>query len=201
MKDKRFCKFGFYSLSAVSLLLIQSCAYSLQGTQNRLSDEEGVRTVYLAPVQNGTYKAGIENVVFNAMAKTIASNRRLKIVNNEASADAVLSASVTRAEFESSGQTSAEKLEPYLNKELNTYAVSSEYTATLDCVFALRKTKTLKELWGSNFTRAMKFPANNQLGPYGTTSSLINESEFDRALSVMADSMMDDVHEFMLAQF
>ena len=58
-----------------------------------------------------------------------------------------------------------------------------------------------KVLWSSSFARSRPFPANNQIGAFGTTSALINESEFDRSLKDMAESMMADVNEAMFAMF
>jgi hypothetical protein len=56
-------------------------------------------------------------------------------------------------------------------------------------------------IWSGNFSRTKPFPASNQVGAFGTTSSLINESEFDRALGDLAESMMADLHESMMAMF
>ena len=56
-------------------------------------------------------------------------------------------------------------------------------------------------LWSSSFARSRPFPGNNQIGAFGTTSALINESEFDRSLRDMAESMMADVNEAMFAMF
>jgi hypothetical protein len=56
-------------------------------------------------------------------------------------------------------------------------------------------------LWSGGFSKSKPFPANNQLGVFGTTSALINESEFDRVLRDLAEGIAADMHESMLAGF
>src|SRR6185312_2812483 len=83
--------------------------------------------------------------------------------------------------------------------------IATEYSATLSCDFMLVRPhpapKQKAVVWTGSFSRSKLFEASNNLGAEGDTSALINESEFDRALSDMASSMMDDVHESMLAMF
>jgi hypothetical protein len=56
-------------------------------------------------------------------------------------------------------------------------------------------------LWSMGFSKQKTFPGANQVDVPGTTSVLINDSEFNRALSDLARNMMEDVHESMLAMF
>jgi hypothetical protein len=56
-------------------------------------------------------------------------------------------------------------------------------------------------LWSGNFERRKPFLATNQLGTFGTTSSLINDSEFDRALIDLANSIGLDMHEDIFVSF
>jgi hypothetical protein len=56
-------------------------------------------------------------------------------------------------------------------------------------------------LWSGSFSRSQVFPGNNQLASFGTTGHLINDSEFDRALREIAESIMHNLHESMLAMF
>mgnify|MGYP001574673287 CR=1 FL=1 len=98
----------------------------------------------------------------------------------------------------------ASVLEPAGRGDGTTY-VASEYQASLTAAFALvrrRATPGKKPMiWTAPFSRLKRFPANNRLDVLGTTSALINESEFDRALGDLAESMMGDVHESMLSMF
>lgn len=83
--------------------------------------------------------------------------------------------------------------------------VATEYIAELSCTFTLTrrnvKPGTPAILWTAGFNRAKPFPGSNQLSGLGTTSALINESEFDRSLQELAQSMMADVRESMVARF
>jgi hypothetical protein len=103
--------------------------------------------------------------------------------------------------FPANGTTSR----PWVPSVSKSIIVATEFQALLNCSFKLVLTHPApdkkSDLWSSTFSRAKTFPANNQLGNFGTTSSLINESEFDRALADMARNMMADVHESMLAMF
>ena len=80
--------------------------------------------------------------------------------------------------------------------------LTTEGPQSLDATkLAQMKVPKRSVIWSSTFSRSKPFPGANQLDVPGTTSSLINDSEFDRALSDLSRSMMDDVHESMLAMF
>lgn len=55
--------------------------------------------------------------------------------------------------------------------------------------------------WSAGFGRSMTFAATNQLDVPGTTSVLINESNFDRTLADMAHLMMYDMNEALFNAF
>ncbi len=185
------------------------CGYTLQTSKNPIYDELGIHRVYVAPLVNDTYKPGVENLVYNEVVKTISQNRRVKVVQNIEDADAVLSGTVNSAYYATLATTGGDSLYP--SKELPGLAgpanirVSSFYGANLGCSFSLKYRKPRKgksdELWSSGFSRNKSFPGNNQMGVFGTTSALINDSEFDRALRELAEGISNDLHESMLAMF
>lgn len=188
------------------------CGYALQNSRSELLDKEGVRTVYVRPLRNNTFKPGVENTVYNALIRTLISHRKVKLVQYEQDADAILQGDVQAAQFSIASTTSASQLSPRLgdrlifsNQDLVNTQVASAYSASLACGFTLTRRVTppgkSATLWASSFSRALPFAAANQLDVPGTTSALINESEFERALGEMAVNMMDDVHESMLAMF
>ncbi|MEO5970880.1 MAG: LPS assembly lipoprotein LptE [Bdellovibrionia bacterium] len=167
-----------------------------------------MQKVYVAPVANHTYKAGIENTVYNSLLRTLKAHGRVTLVHHPVEADAILGGSVVGAAYGASAATAVSQLNPNkLGATLPTanFSVATEYTASLSCIFNL--TRRVGQpgkpavIWASSFGRSQPFPASNQLDVPGTTSALINDSEFDRALSDLAKSMMDDVHESMLAMF
>jgi hypothetical protein len=193
---------------AVFAFYASACGYTLQGSHSELLDKEGIRTIYVKPLVNNTFKPGIENVVYNALIRTLLSHGRVKLVQNEATADAVLQGNVEVAQFTIAGSTTANLLAPQLPftfLDLPNTTVASVYNASLACSFVLNRRVVppgkRKLLWSAPFSRSKPFSSANQLSVQGTTSALINESEFERALSELSYSMMDDVHEFMLAMF
>lgn len=207
--------------SALVLLLASSlfsgCAgYEFQRSENPLLLREGVQSIYIAPLINNTYKPGVENLVYNELVRTILAGQRIKIVAKPEHADAVLVGKVNQANFNPAGVVPSQNLYPPEDSKLpdgtpiplegpKNISIATEYGAGLGCDFSLERQVPIKGktkvLWSSGFSRYRTFPGNNQKGVFGTTSPLINESEFDRALRDMAQSMMADLHESMLAMF
>ncbi len=196
----------FRHLTAVLLLLPLGlgCGYGLKNSKNTLREQTGIRKIYILPVKNDTYKAGVENSVYNALVRTLSRGRAVTLVGSEAEADAVLVGIVSTATSAVAEKAAVESLPggdtvPQVYKGI---LVPKLYAAYLGCQFQLkRKSDSPAAIWGSSFSRAKIFPSANQVGLPGTTSFLINESEFDRALGDLAEGMMNDVHEAMLGQF
>lgn len=191
--------------------LLTSCGYNFQRSNSATLQSKGIRKIYVAPLANESFKAGIENVVYNEIIQVIASHRAVSLVSRQEEADAILEGTVNGATYQVSAGTGAGGL--YGGK--NSFAwqrqapdgksVATEYTAGLSCAFSLKAVHPLAGkdpvLWSSGFDRSKSFPANNQMFEFGTTSNLINESEFDRALKDMAHQMMADLHESMVSMF
>jgi hypothetical protein len=199
-------KLSFMVLIAAQLT---GCGYALQTSHNPLADKEGVRKIYIAPMINNTYKPGVENTVYNAVVQTLTVHRRVKIVTRPQDADAILRGYVNFADYvadASSPQSGTTLPYPLPNNIANeNVLVASEYVATLGCSFSLERVDPgpgqRKILWTSGFSRSAPFGASNTIGTQGSTSSLINESEFARTIVDMATSMSRDMHESMLAMF
>ena len=194
-----------FILLSLTLLGSSGCGYSLQNSHNPLKEKEGIERIFISPVINNTYKAGVENVVYNALVQNMVAHRRVILVRDPEQADAILQGTVSTANSTVSAVTSANSVSPVgLGNQYVT--VAQAYTAQLSCEFRLTRRhltapKQKGVVWSAHFDRSKQIPAANQLDVYGTTSALINESELDRALSDMASSMMSDVHESMLAMF
>jgi hypothetical protein len=191
-------------------LLATGCGYTLQTSQNSPLLKRGVHRVYVKALVNNTYKVGVENLVYNQLLRALSVGRRVELVSSPNSADAILEGKIDAASQTSSATQSAVNINPvnlYPSAGVPTVPVATEYMATLTCTFMLKQTAPVRDpkktstLWSSSFSRARPFPSSNQVGVLGTTSALINDSEFDRALELLARSMMDDVHESMLAMF
>ncbi len=194
-------------------LLLSSfgCGYTLKQTENSPMQLRGIRVVFIEPVVNGTFKPGIETVVYNSLLHKFASYKRLRITHNRADAHAILRVRVNVAQNSVSASTASSSLEPKDTGDPNTY-VASHYNATLGASFTLVRLKTElprkpgeeipeEAFWGSGFSRSKTFQASTQLGIYGTTSHLINESEFDRALQDLSEQISSDAHDSMLQGF
>ena len=198
------------ALAMAISLLGGGCGYGFQNSKNPLAVKEGITKIYVEPLVNNTYKAGVENVVYNNLIRTLTSHRRVVLVRHRGDADAFLQGTVQTASYVQNAGTSVAGLSPQglaasLSLPTQSYVVSTEYMATLGCSFYLTRRVIPKGkvglVWSASFGRQEPFPGANQLDVPGTTSALINESEFERALEDLAHKMMDDVHESMLAMF
>lgn len=187
------------------------CGYGIRrpGT-NLLSEKEGIHKIYVAPFNNQSLKPGVENVVFNQVSRVLASSAQIQIVSFEKDADAVLKGVVESASYASAGGAPVQSLKPEKMGEgsfIATRNVATQYAANLSASFiltrrvAVSKTKGPGNIWSGGFSRGKNFQANNQLGMFGTTNALINDSNFDRSLSEIAISMAYDLQESLFSQF
>lgn len=182
---------------------VSGCGYTLQTSESPLKEKYGIERIYVEPVVNNSYKPGVENVVYNALLRTLNGGRRVLLVRREEDADAILQGEVSAADSAPGASIPANRLKPVETGPSNVF-VAIEYMATLGCQFKLYRAvdgKKGKLIWTSGFSRSHAYPGNNQLGVAGATSQLINESEFDRVLEDLARTMMDELHESMLAMF
>lgn len=190
---------------ALSLVILFSgCGYALQTTKTNSLREVGVERVYVAPVKNYSYKQGVENLFFNELTQILLAGKRVVLVDRPEVSDAVLEATVTTASYSTTASTSAESIYPTTIPVIESFPVATEYQANVSCFFSLARQKdggSSESLWNSSFSRSRRFSGSNQKVEYGTTSALINESEFDRALREIAHGMMLDVHDAMMARF
>ncbi len=202
MKDQKkpLCVKLASTLSIAAALLASGCGYTLSHSAHALRDN-GVTKIYIAPIQNKTYKAGAEVQVFNQLIKTFRGFGSVEIVSKRELADGELSGELVTAEYSRSGETTADLLQPKGTGD-SKIKVATTYQATLSCSFQLRRIQAPGEtIVNGTATKSKVFAANNQLGTLGTTSALINESEFDRALGDLAESVSDQIHETVTGGF
>jgi hypothetical protein len=193
--------FGVFGL--VLLGSAAGCGYALENSRSNSLREVGVSRVYVSPVKNRTYKPGVENLVYNELVQALLVGHRLKLVDRPEVADAILESSVDNATYTPTATTSADSIFPTTVSAIQ-ITVATEYQADVRCSFRLKRQKNgvgAETIWESDFSRSKRFAGNNQKVEYGTTSGLINESEFDRTLKEVAHGMMQDVHEAMVARF
>lgn len=190
-------------LGAAALCGLPGCGYSLQNAKTNSLREIGIHRIYIAPVKNFSYKPGVENIFYNELIQVLLAGRRVKVVDHPENSDAILETSVDQATYHASAATGSGSIFP---TTLNVISmnIATEYQADVTCSFHLKRQKSgvgEETVWESGFTRSKRFAGNNQKAEYGTTSGLINESEFDRTLGEVAHTMMQDVHEAMVARF
>ncbi len=181
-----------------------ACGYALRSskTPSRLQ-AKGIHRIYVHPIENATLRAGVENTVFNALVRAISTAPGIRTVPSIELADAELFGSVGSVERSVTSQIKATDLNPKGLGSPN-ILVATEYQATLSCEFRLksrpRTGAASEQIWSGAFSRARPFPGNNQLWTLGSTSALINESEFDRTIGDVAEQMSVDVLQSLLEE-
>lgn len=246
------------SLLLLLLLPLFGCGYTLKGTHNTFYDKTGVQKIYIAPIINKTYKAGIETYIYGSLMKTINANHQLTVVQSPKLADAILKVTITAANYIGMSGSQAYQLSPgttsssppgtvQLLGAVSGFQINNIYNATLTCMFSVVAAKTLKPpqikpevitpelpeteetapttgpleslepeeiikpkiittlknkiLWTTSLSRSEPFQSANQLDVPGTTSALINESMFERALSDLSTIIANDAHSLMMNIF
>lgn len=177
------------------------CGYTLRGNTRKFFEENQIRTLYVSPVRNNSYKAGVEITVYNALRKRIAQGGYVRIVDSRNQADAEISATVIDASYSSAGITRADQLATVDTiKGPDNVQIASSYNVNLRIQFELKGAKE-KPLWTDDLARAKSFPASTYYGVLGSTSALINESEFERSLAELSANIVNDAEESMNSIF
>ena len=200
----KICQSGGMKRKFLALCLIlmgtSSCGYTLRGNTRPVFDRYGIKTLYIPPVKNESYKAGAEITLYNAMRKQWARGGYVQIIDDPHLADATLSATIVDASYSPSAITTADQLQGN-NTGPNTVQVASSYDVTLRVRFNLKEMKTGKTLWGDTIVRDKNFAATTFLGTLGSTSALINDSDFERTLSDMSVALVSDAEELINSIF
>jgi len=181
-------------------VLLTSCGYTLRGNSRVFFDSNQIRSLYVAPVKNNSFKAGVDIVVYNALRKRIAQGGYVRLVDQRDFADAELSALISDASYSPSGITTADQLAPLQSGPSNVQ-IASAYNVNLAIHFDLLLLKTKKVLWADSIGRQKSFSASTYLGALGTTSALINESDFERTIGELASGIVQDAEESMNSVF
>jgi hypothetical protein len=189
-----------FSLGLCVASLIGSCGYTLRGNAREFFNQNEIRTLYVAPVRNLSYKPGVEIVIYNALRKRIAQGGYVRIVDQPGQADAEIEAKVLDASYGPSGITTADQIAPVQTGPSNVQ-IASAYAVNLRVAFELFKAGNRKRLWGDTVTRQKTFTASTYLGSLGSTSALINEGDFERSVGELAVSLVTDAEESMNSVF
>lgn len=79
--------------AALVCLTLAGCGYTLVGQGSNIPDD--VEQVFVEPLENQTPRAQVEQILTAAIVDELVTRRRFEVVNDRASADAILSGSVT----------------------------------------------------------------------------------------------------------
>ena len=187
------------------------CGYTFQTSRNSYADD-GYEKVYIQQPINLTTQPGVGGLVYNSILKALLGRGRWKVVGNESSADLILIGSVNAASFSVANLQQIKNLQTGLGRSFSVgtanipdQSVAQSYSAVLSCSFTLKKIKRKEGenpiLWSNSFSKGKQFPSANQLDVPGTTSPLINQSEFERALGDLAPMIALDAEESMFSRF
>lgn len=197
-----------FVLSSSLSFVLSGCGYSLKGTKNPLLERAGIQKIYIASVVNNTYKAGIENILYNSLIKIMNANHQFTLVHHTEDADAILYSTIASATYVGMSGSPASQLSPGgigVLPSVAGFAINTIYNATLTCSFSIAPTKPFNgkpvSLWSGTLSRSKPFSSANQLDVPGTTSPLINESEFERALTDLGSAIAADAHEKIIDVF
>lgn len=186
------------TLTCILLLFASSCGYGLRTNKRDFMLAHDIRVLHVPAVVNNSFKAGVDLTVYNALRRRIAMGGYVRITDNPNEADAILTTTVTDANYRPLAVGRADQLAP-LDTGPGSVQVATSYVVTLSCSFQLTKNK--ESLWKDSFTRTKSFAASTFLGVLGSTSALINESEYERTLLGLADGIVMDADETMNALF
>jgi hypothetical protein len=197
-------------ISSILLLLgfilnSTGCSYRLRGTDREFFKQANIKTLYVAPVANNSYRPGVEIMLYNTIRKRIAQGGYVRIVDDRDHADGELKASVTAANSNPGAAIRAEQLaqaevgaKRVIKPDLQ---IASNYSVNLGVSFSLIKTQTGSVIWSHSGARSKTFQASTYYGALGSTSALINDSQFETTLNELAVLVVTDAEESMNAFF
>ncbi len=194
MERSRYQGFSVVILIALSAVT-SSCGYHMRGAERPFFKIHDIKSLYVTPVQNNSYKAGVEITVYNALRKRFSQGGYIKLVDKMDSADATITATVNEAMYSPLAVTTVDKIANAGSVDgPNTVQIASSYQVNLRVQFVLAD-KFKKGLWTDSISRNKSFAASNYLGSLGNTSALINEGEFERTLNDLAVGIATDAEE------
>lgn len=193
-------------LSLILVLNLGACGYTLRGNSRPFFARYGIKTLYIPPVRNDSYKAGAEITIYNALRKKLAEGGYVSIIDDAKLSDAKFSATVVDASYAPLAITTADQIGSAaqvapLVKGPTTVQIASSYNVTFTVRFLLEDSKGGKRLWTDTLTRQKSFVATTYIGTLGSTSALINDSDFERSLSELSIGLVGDAEELINSIF
>ena len=179
----------------ILICISSGCGYHMRGAERPFFKLHDLHTLFVYPVQNNSYKAGVEITVYNAIRKRFSQGGYIKLVDKAELADASIAATVQAAEYAPLAVTTADKIASGGTLPgPGAIQIASSYQVNLSVKFILKDSKQ-KNLWTDVIAKNKSFAASNYLGTLGSTSALINEGEFERTLSDLSVGIATDAEE------
>ena len=184
-----------FAIFSVVTTLVGGCGYHMRGVDRPFFKSRDLKTLYVHPVLNNSYKAGVEISVYNAIRKRFAQGGYIRLVTSLSDADASIQATVLTASYSPQAVTTADKLAYVgVSKGPSTVQIASSYQVSLNVQFEMVD-RSKKRLWSDTVSRSKGFPASTYMGTLGTTSALINEGAFERTLQELSVVVATDAEE------
>ncbi len=192
----------------VIFAVMNACAYRFQGSENPWR-EKSVENVYINIMTNNSLRAGEEVPFTSAFLKTFSRGNKLKVVNDSKQADIVVNATIESIASNVSSSTNVPTLtqDKLASQTISDMVIATEYAATATVSVQLTKGEASTNpklppiLLVQNFSRVKIYPGNSQFGLPGSTSVLINDSQFQMALNEIAQGIAADAYDTMLEYF
>ena len=180
------------------MLLPLGCGYSFQGTENPFA-KLGIETIYVQAFENASYRLGVEHFFTRAMVREIERAKVFRITNDRERADAILRGSLSGISREPSGKTVliGDKSAQVATTFRATASVHIELVDRFDNLIYRGSVSGNRSHPGSLVLGSNDVVLQND----NVTAPLINESEQRLALRFLADQMMGDAYQQMLAVF
>ncbi len=189
-------------LIVILTLFFCSCGYRFEGKHNPL-EEKGIRKIYITVLNNNSLRSGAEVPFTSAFVKAFSRGNKLKITSNEKDADATLEASIESIASVISGGTSVPSIttDTEARNKLGDMSIATEYVAKAIINVKFFKKDGGETIMSQTFERNRKFQGSNRYGKEGTTSVLINDSQYQLALNEIAKGIALDAYDTMLESF
>jgi outer membrane lipopolysaccharide assembly protein LptE/RlpB len=110
------------------------CGYALVGKGTNIPDN--IKKIYVAPLENGTRRSEVEQILTRALAEELVTRKRFTLVNDAAQSDAVLNGKVVG--FDTSPLT------------FDDQGRATEYQITITASMVFRDRVADKVLWQNN---------------------------------------------------
>jgi hypothetical protein len=176
-------------------MIASSCGYHMRGAERPFFKLHEIQTLYVYPVKNNSYKAGVEITFYNALRKKFSQGGYVRLVDKPEQADGFIAATVQDAAYYPLAVTTADKIANAGTIQApGSIQIASSYQVNMQ-VQVLLTDKNNKSLWSDVVSRNKSFAASNYMGALGSTSALINEGEFERTLNDLSVGIATDTEE------